>query len=64
MRLGSLLSWRAAAVKWCTSKYDYRTVENSEMCSRWLAALPNTQANGGSVLCVAVDGAGQGEASA
>ena len=64
VRLGSLLPWRTVAVKWCTSKYDYRTVENSETCSRWLAAPPNMQADGGSVLYAAVDGAGQGEASA
>ena len=53
-----LLPWHAAAVKWCTSKYNDRTVENSETCSRRLAALPNTQADGGSVLCAVVDGAG------
>ena len=45
------------------SRMGYRAVGNSKTCSRRLVALPNTQADGGSVHCAAVDGAGQEEAS-
>ena len=59
------MAWPVAAMTKCgyqlsaQSRTGYRAVGNSEMCSRRLAALPNTQADGGSVHCATVDGVGR-----
>ena len=63
------MAWPVAAVagRGCQlsapSHMGYRAVGNNKTCSRRLVALPNTQADGGLILCAAVDGAGQEEAS-